>query len=157
MRVKLGSLPIAITAFSAVMVIVSAVILLNNYVLTEWERASAHVSSSEISTRLVRANQSSVRVFRVCINYEYSVGNLAYSGRDCGILGDFPDRSDAVAAKDNFFNDSNQLIDILYNVEKPDESIVESESRFQKVWLLFGASLAILLFQITRWLSKYRR
>lgn len=151
MKLKFDSLSIALTLFAAVMFLISSSVLINNYVVVDWERTIAVITSSEVNSRLVRVNQSNSRVFRVCLTYQFEINGVSYGGRDCGSLGEFSERSDADSAELSYRNKSNGLIEILYNLDDPSESTVPTANRFRNVWLLFGASFVFLAYRIAKW------
>lgn len=156
MTLKSGSLSVAVTAFMIIMFLVSASVLLKNYILVDWERAEARITSSDISSRHVRVKQSSSRVYRICVTYVYYVEGVEYQGNDCSVLSEFSDRDDAELAKSNFQRESDGLIDIQYNINDPRESIAVTENRFKSLWLLFGVSASFLLFQIVKWRRAHK-
>ena len=114
MTLKSGSLSVAVTAFMIIMFLVSASVLLKNYILVDWERAEARITSSDISSRHVRVKQSSSRVYRICVTYVYYVEGVEYQGNDCSVLSEFSDRDDAELAKSNF--QENQMGLLIYNI-----------------------------------------
>lgn len=156
MTLKLGSLSVAVTAFAVIMFLVSASVLLKNYVLVDWERVEATITSSEISRRHVRVNQSSSRVYRICVTYIYHVEGVEYQGNDCSVLSEFSDHDDAELAKSNFQRKSDGLIEIQYNINEPSESIAVTENRFDRLWLFWGVSASWLLFQVVKWKRAHK-
>jgi hypothetical protein len=146
--VRLGKLHQVLTIASVIVICISSSVLVNRYILTTWGTTIAHLLPSEVTTRMQSVNKGNAVVFVVCLNYSYDVNEISYLGYDCSALGRFSTRFDAVSASDELLRKLNGMVEIRYDVEKPQVSIVEYGSRMQSVWICFWASCLFLIAQV---------